>query len=150
MTYTVPIEIHDLKDGMRKVDIEGEIESVEEPRTVNLRTGGESLVADAVLKDKSGSVKFPLWDRAQIDMVKPGSRVRVTNGYTNTFRGELRLNVGKYGRLEVLMEDENADRRAYYRKKINDALELLQLEAKNHDELVEFQDALEALVKDGF
>jgi replication factor A1 len=28
--------------------------------------------------------------------------VRVTNGYTNSFRGELRLNVGRYGKLEVV------------------------------------------------
>ena len=83
------------------MDAEGEIAEMQEPRTVNLRTGGEARVADCQLKDDSGQIKLSLWDD-QIDQVKVGSKVRVTNGYTNSFRGELRLNVGKYGRLEVL------------------------------------------------
>ena len=95
------MNVRDLRDGMRRVDAEGEIVEMAEPRTVNLRTGGEARVADCMLKDESGQIKLSLWDD-QIDMVKQGSKVRVTNGYTNSFRGELRLNVGKYGRLEVL------------------------------------------------
>ena len=54
-----------------------------------------------MLKDETGQIKLSLWDD-QIDMVKQGSKVRITNGYTNSFRGELRLNVGRYGKLEVL------------------------------------------------
>ena len=95
------MNVRDLRDGMRRVDAEGEIAEIAEPRTVNLRTGGEARVADCMLKDDSGQIKLSLWDD-QIDMVKQGSKVRVTNGYKNSFRGELRLNVGKYGRLEVL------------------------------------------------
>jgi replication factor A1 len=97
----IHMNVRDLRDGMRRVDSEGEIVEISEPRTVNLRTGGEARVADCMLKDDSGQIKLSLWDD-QIDMVKQGSKVRVTNGYTNSFRGELRLNVGKYGRLEIL------------------------------------------------
>ena len=86
------MNVRDLRDGMRRVDAEGEIVEMAEPRTVNLRTGGEARVADCMLKDESGQIKLSLWDD-QIDMVKQGSKVRVTNGYTNSFRGELRLNV---------------------------------------------------------
>lgn len=95
------MNIKDLRDGMRRVDAEGEIAEIAEPRTVNLKSGDEARVADCMLRDESGQIKLSLWDD-QIDQVKPGSRVRITNGYTNSFRGELRLNVGKYGRLEVL------------------------------------------------
>lgn len=95
------MNIRDLRDGMRRVDAEGEIIDISEPRTVNLRTGGEARIADTLLKDDGGQIKLSLWDD-QIDLVKKGSKVRVTNGYTNSFRGELRLNVGKYGKLEVL------------------------------------------------
>jgi len=95
------MNVRDLRDGMRRVDAEGEIVDMAEPRSVNLRTGGEARVADCMLKDESGQIKLSLWDD-QIDMVKQGSHVRVTNGYTNSFRGELRLNVGKYGKLDVL------------------------------------------------
>lgn len=95
------MNIKDLRDGMRRVDAEGEIAEMSDPRTVNLRTGDSARVADCQLKDESGTIKLSLWDD-QIDQVKQGSKVRITNGYTNSFRGELRLNVGKYGKLDVL------------------------------------------------
>jgi ssDNA-binding replication factor A large subunit len=95
------MNIRDLRDGMRRVDAEGEIVEIAEPRNVNLKSGDEARVADCQMKDDSGQIKLSLWDD-QIDMVKQGSKVRITNGYTNSFRGELRLNVGKYGKLEVL------------------------------------------------
>jgi replication factor A1 len=81
--------------------IEGSIDSISEPRTVNLKTGGQAQVADAMLKDDTGQIKLTLWD-AQIKMVKQGSKVRIENGYITTFRGENALNVGKYGKLTVL------------------------------------------------
>nr|WP_276978669.1 OB-fold nucleic acid binding domain-containing protein [Ferrimicrobium acidiphilum] len=95
------MNIQDLRDGMRRVDAEGEIVELDEPRSVNLRTGGEARVVDTQLKDESGQITLVLWD-GQIDMVKKGSKIRVSNGYTNSFRGAVRLNIGKYGKLEVL------------------------------------------------
>ncbi len=95
------MNIKDLRDGMRRVDAEGEIVDISEPRTVNLRTGDQAKVADCTLRDSTGSIKLSLWDD-QIDTVRQGAKVRVTNGYTNSFRGEVRLNVGRYGKLEVL------------------------------------------------
>lgn len=95
------MNIKDLRDGMRRVDAEGEIAEMSEPRNVNLKSGDEARVADCMLKDESGQIKLSLWDD-QIDQVKVGSKVRITNGYTNSFRGELRLNVGKYGKMDVL------------------------------------------------
>lgn len=86
---------------MRRVDAEGEVADISDTRTVNLRAGGQARVADATLRDESGSIKLTLWDD-QIDAVKAGSHVRIENGYTNSFRGEVRLNVGRFGRLHVL------------------------------------------------
>ncbi|MGB9003293.1 MAG: DNA-binding protein [Nitrosotalea sp.] len=81
--------------------VEGVISSIGEPRTVNLKMGGQAQVADAMLKDDTGEIKLTLWD-AQIKMVKQGSKIRIENGYISTFRGENSLNVGKYGKLEVI------------------------------------------------
>jgi replication factor A1 len=87
---------------MQRLDpIEGTIESISEPRTVNLKAGGQAQVADAVLKDDTGQIKLTLWD-AQIKMVKAGSKVKIENGYITSFRGENSLNVGKYGKLNVI------------------------------------------------
>ena len=94
--------INQLRSGMTRLDtIEGTIESIGEPRTVNLKTGGQAQVADAILKDDSGQIKLTLWD-AQIKMVKAGSKVTVENGYINNFKGENSLNVGKYGKLNII------------------------------------------------
>jgi ssDNA-binding replication factor A large subunit len=81
--------------------VEGTIDSISEPRTVNLKSGGQAQVADAVLKDDTGQIKLTLWD-AQIKMVKQGSKIRIENGYISSFRGENSLNVGKYGKLQIL------------------------------------------------
>ncbi len=94
--------INQLRSGMTRLDtIEGTIESISEPRTVNLKAGGQAQVADAILKDETGQIKLTLWD-AQIKMVKAGSKVTVENGYINSFKGENSLNVGKYGKLNVV------------------------------------------------
>ncbi|MDE1814120.1 MAG: DNA-binding protein [Thaumarchaeota archaeon] len=81
--------------------VEGIIESISEPRTVNLKTGGQAQVADAMLKDETGQIKLSLWD-AQIKMVKQGSKVRIENGFVTQFKGKNSLNVGKFGKLVVL------------------------------------------------
>jgi replication factor A1 len=95
------MEISELKAGMRNVSITGKIDSVGEPRTVNLKAGGTNTVADAIISDESGSIKLSLWGE-EINNVQPGDRVSVENGYINTFRGENSLNVGKFGKLKKL------------------------------------------------
>ena len=95
------MEIKDLRDGMRTVEVEGEIIDVGTPREVSLRTGGQAKVADAILKDASGTIKLSLWDD-QINQVSKGARVKVSNGYINQFKGEKQLNVGRYGKLDIL------------------------------------------------
>ena len=94
--------INQLRSGMTKLDtVEGTIESIGEPRTVNLKAGGQAQVVDAILKDETGQIKLTLWD-AQIKMVKAGSKITVENGYINSFKGENSLNVGKYGKLNII------------------------------------------------
>lgn len=58
-------------------------------------------MADATLRDESGTIKLSLWD-AQIDAVTKGAKVKVSNGYINTFRGERQLNIGRYGKLDIV------------------------------------------------
>ena len=94
--------INQLRSGMTRLDtVEGTIESISEPRTVNLKAGVQAQVVDAILKDETGQIKLTLWD-AQIKMVKAGSKITVENGYINSFKGENSLNVGKYGKLNIV------------------------------------------------
>ncbi len=92
------MKISELKAGMRNVSVTGKIDSVGEPRTVNLKAGGTNNVADAIISDESGSIKLSLWGD-DINKVRPGDRVSVENGYINTFKGENSLAVGKFGKL---------------------------------------------------
>jgi len=96
------MNIKELSDGQRMVGVEGVITKKGEPREVRLqRTGETAQVADCVLQDGSGTVTLTLWNEG-IEQVNEGDTVRIENGYTNSFRGELRLNVGKYGKLTVI------------------------------------------------
>jgi replication factor A1 len=95
------MKIGELKAGMRGVSVTGNVDSLAEARTVNLRTGGTAQVADAVISDETGSIKLSLWDD-QINIVKQGDRISIENGYTQAFRGENNLNIGKYGKLKKL------------------------------------------------
>lgn len=92
------MKIADLKNEQSKVDVEGEIVEKGESRSVNLRAGGQSDVADCTIKDDTGSIKLTLWGD-QINAVDVGDKVRIENGYTKAFRGEMQLNIGKYGKL---------------------------------------------------
>ena len=96
------LKIKELREGMRKVDIEGKVVEVGQAREVHSRYGDQTFrVADAVISDETGTVKLTLWNE-QIGQVKVNDSVRIENGYTGSFRGELQLNVGKYGKLTVL------------------------------------------------
>ena len=95
------MNIGELRPGMRNVSVTGKIESIGQPRTVNLKSGGTNTVADAVISDESGQIKLSLWGD-EINKVQPGDRVSVENGYINTFRGENSLSVGKFGKLKKL------------------------------------------------
>ncbi|MEM0120069.1 MAG: OB-fold nucleic acid binding domain-containing protein [Thermoprotei archaeon] len=94
------MEIKELtRSGIKNVNIEAVIVSISEPRTVTLRNGQQSRVADAVLQDDSGDqISLSLWD-SQIDRFSEGDRVKIENGYTTEFRGKIQVNVGKYGNI---------------------------------------------------
>jgi replication factor A1 len=88
------------KNMRDKIDCEGTVERMEEPRTVNLRTGGTTEVCNAYLVDEAGEIKIALW-ADDIKKVKNGSKIAIKNGYTNTFKGEVSLGKGKFGELIV-------------------------------------------------
>ena len=95
------MKISELKAGMRNVSVTGKVESVGEPRTVNLKSGGTNTVADAVVSDESGSIKLSLWGD-DVNKLGPGDQVSIENGYINTFRGENSISVGKFGKLSKI------------------------------------------------
>ncbi|HDI07054.1 MAG TPA: DNA-binding protein [Candidatus Bathyarchaeota archaeon] len=96
------MKIKDLRNGMRRVDVEGQVIDKSETREVMSRYRNTMLrVATATLSDDTGSIKLTLWND-QIDQVNVNDKVKIENGYVTSFRGEIQLNVGKYGKLTVM------------------------------------------------
>jgi len=95
------VKASEVKPDMRRIELELTIVEIEEPRPYTRRDGREGRVATATGEDDSGRVKVSLWD-ADVDRVKVGSRIKITNGYSRMFRGEVHVSSGIYGKLEVL------------------------------------------------
>jgi replication factor A1 len=96
------LNIKDLRNGMKRVEVEAQVTEKGDPREVMSRYKDETYtVADAVVADESGSIKLTLWNE-QIDQVNVNDKIKIENGYVTSFKGEIQLNVGKYGKLTVL------------------------------------------------
>lgn len=89
------------KNMREKVDIEGTVQRKGETRTVNMRSGGTIEVCDAYLADESGEIKLTLWAE-DIKAVNEGDKIKITNGYVNSFKGEVALTKGKFGKMEKI------------------------------------------------
>ena len=99
------MKITDLKVGEGNADIEADVIEMTEPRTFD-KFGRILTVSTATLKDESGTVKMSLWNQ-DIEKVKVGSRIKVTNGFVKEFQGEKQLTAGKLGKIEVLGKAES-------------------------------------------
>jgi replication factor A1 len=95
------MDIKDLRNGMKRVTVEANVVEKGETREVRSRYKDETYnVADAVVADETGSIKLTLWNE-QIDQVEVGNRIKIENGYVTSFKGEIQLNVGKFGTMTV-------------------------------------------------
>ena len=92
------MKISELQPKQGKVDIEVEVVKVEEPREFE-KFGQKGRVASATVKDESGEIKLTLWND-EIDQVKEGGKIKITNGYVNEYQGEKQLTAGRFGKLE--------------------------------------------------
>lgn len=94
------MQIKDLQPKQGKVNIEVEVKEIGEVREFQ-KFGKVGRVANATVADKSGSIKLTLWND-DIDKVKVGDKLKVTNGFVSEFQGEKQLSAGRFGKLEVI------------------------------------------------
>lgn len=94
------MKINELKPRQVKVDIEVEVVEIGDVREFQ-KFGKPGRVATALAKDDTGTIKLALWND-DVDRVKPGMKVKITNGYVNEFQGEMQLTSGRFGKLEIL------------------------------------------------
>lgn len=97
-------KIVDINDGQQRVIVEGRVEKIIGPRSVQSRKTGEELkVADVTLTDDTGSIKLVIWNN-HISQVKLNSTIRIEEGYVKTYRDELQLSIGQWGAIITLSE----------------------------------------------
>jgi len=95
------VDTSQAKQMRSKINIEGTIKSKGDVRSINKKDGGTTSVCDALLTDGSGEIKVTFWGE-ECEKVSDGIKIRITNGYTNSFKGEVSLTKGKFGRMEIL------------------------------------------------
>jgi replication factor A1 len=95
------LKIKELHDGMKRVSVEATVTEKADSREVLSRFKDEThRVATAMIADDTGTIKLTLWND-QINQVNVNDKIKVENGYVTSFRGEIQLNIGRYGTLTV-------------------------------------------------
>jgi replication factor A1 len=93
-------KIRDLTTYSRRVNLVAKVLEMGDAREVSSSSDGQlHRVAEALVGDDTGTVLMTLWDE-NIGRFGVGDVVEVENGYAGTFRGSLRLNIGKYGNID--------------------------------------------------
>ncbi|MCW4045303.1 MAG: OB-fold nucleic acid binding domain-containing protein [Candidatus Bathyarchaeota archaeon] len=97
----VEAKVGELTPASRAVNVTAKVVSKSEIREIPLgRDGSAHRVCDALVGDETGSIYLTLWDD-NIEKVNENDTIRVENGYVTLFKGNMRLNIGKYGKLEL-------------------------------------------------
>ncbi|MBI4450625.1 hypothetical protein HY642_01500 [Candidatus Woesearchaeota archaeon] len=104
------MQLKELQAGQGKVDVIGQIVDIKEPRQFE-KFGKQGKVANATLRDESGDMTLTLWNE-QVEQIKVGDRIHITNGYVSEWKGERQLSTGKFGKLEVVSNEPVAARPA--------------------------------------
>jgi replication factor A1 len=100
----VEAKVGDLTPQSKAVNVTAKVVSKTEIREIPMgRDGSPHKVSDALVGDETGVVYVTLWDD-NIEKVNEGDTIRVENGYVTLFKGNIRLNIGKYGKLELAKE----------------------------------------------
>ncbi|MGQ9551485.1 MAG: hypothetical protein ACUVUE_03565 [Candidatus Bathycorpusculaceae bacterium] len=100
----VDVKVGELTPASRAVNVVAKVASKTDVRNIATgRDGAPHRVCDALIGDETGCIYLTLWDD-NIEKVNEGETISVGNGYVTLFKGNMRLNVGKYGKLETAKE----------------------------------------------
>ena len=99
------VKIADLTNDMKEVTIEVEVVDIPKYNTITTRFGNEVYVVDITVKDDTGKIQLTLWNEDINKVNRVGSWFVIENGFTNSFHGEVKLNVGRQGKLIELCNE---------------------------------------------
>jgi len=104
------IKIEQITPESKQINLLAKIVNVGETREIPNRFGPSRKVADAQIGDETGTVILSLWED-QIGQVQKDDLIKIENGYVSFVKsantpgkGHIRLNIGKYGKMEKVTE----------------------------------------------
>ncbi len=101
---TGPMKIADLNQYSRQINVVVRVISKTDVREVVTRADEtKHRVCEALVADDTGAIYLTLWDDS-VDNVLEDQVLSIKNAYMNTFKGSMRMNIGRYGSYEVLDE----------------------------------------------
>jgi hypothetical protein len=100
-TTGLPVLVHNLRHGMKKVNLEAKVLETAAPSRVFTHYGNSATVTNALIGDETGKVKLCLWNEQATSITK-GDTIQVRNASVSTYKGERQLRLGKNGTLSVL------------------------------------------------
>ena len=121
--------IKELKSGQGNVNVQGVITEVGEIRVFN-KFGRELKVANAILKDDTGTIKLTLWND-EANKYKEGDEIKIENGYVNEFQGEPQLTAGKFGKIVLIGKGSGSSKK---QAKLSDSEEEGEEEEESEEE----------------
>ena len=92
-----------LSVGMNHITLSAKVLEIQKPASVFTRYGESAVVANALIGDKTGTIKLCLWD-AQTRAVCKGDTVHIKNARAFAFKGEKQLRLGRNGTISVEQE----------------------------------------------
>ena len=104
------MKIEEITPESKQINLLAKVVNVGETREIPSRFGPSRKVADAQIGDETGTVILSLWED-QINSVKKDELIKIENGYVSFVKsaqtpgkGNIRLNIGKYGKMEKVAE----------------------------------------------
>lgn len=95
------MNIRDLMPGMSDVSLKLKVLEVSERKQIITGAGIEHEILELEVGDETGTIKLVLWDDKVIPL-EVGDIVQVEKGFVSSFKGEWRINVGKYGEVDKI------------------------------------------------
>lgn len=102
MKEEIVLNIGDLKPGMSHVDIDVNVVEISERKQITMSGNVKREILELKVEDKTGLITLVLWDDKIIHDLRVGDILQIRNGFVTSYRGEWRVNVGKYGEVRRL------------------------------------------------
>jgi len=92
------VKVKDLTPEAKNVNINVKVVSAGDERSISSKFGGERRLKEFTVGDETGVVVMTLWED-QVGLASEGDSLQIENGYISLVRGNMRLNIGKYGKF---------------------------------------------------